>query len=66
MQVLSRAHAHTRTNERMHARTQAQGIPALWEGLMPMPSLVMMAEVAGGHLNCKGFQHETAAGIRTT
>ena len=26
--------------------------PALWEGLMPMPSFVMMAEVSGGTRNC--------------
>ena len=29
-------------------------LPALWDGLIPMPSLVMMADVSGGTLNCDG------------
>ena len=37
----------------MRPRHQHTHTPALWAGLMPMPSLVMMAEVSAGTRNCK-------------
>ena len=35
-------------------------IPAVWLGLMPMPSSVIMAEVAGGTLNSSAANFRTA------